>query len=185
MMINRPPDPLRHHTLLRRASREPPAVFVSQHNNLSPHSFLTLGVDKCQNISFPLTPATFSTPDKTSNPHTKKKRRISGTSDTVNRKYKSPSGTPSKTAITTHTPTPARGPSSGSSSKCTATPFPKTNASDLKSLKFNKKSQPNKPTSTPAPRPIATPTKSDRPPMRPLELAKKSPQERAAMRKSK
>lgn len=133
-----------------------------------------------------------SVSDKTSSPHTQKKRRINGTSDTtaVNQKHKPPNETPSKTAITAHTSTSTTGPPPASTSNHPA--LPKTQASDLKSLKFNKKSQPSKPppsptTATSANRqgPVATPKKSDRQSMRPLDLAKKSPQERAAMRRSK
>ncbi|KAF9788110.1 hypothetical protein BJ322DRAFT_1047065 [Thelephora terrestris] len=145
---------------------------------------------KCQNSHPPIPSTSTSTTspisDRTSN-RPLKKRRLNGASSTP-LKNKSTNENPATNADTTHKSTSTTGPPSASSSKHNMVQLPKTSASDLKSLKFNKTSHPTKPPPAPALATTSntnTPTKSNRPPMRPLDLAKKSPQERAALRKAK
>ncbi|KAF9653642.1 hypothetical protein BDM02DRAFT_3182649 [Thelephora ganbajun] len=176
-------------------SRPPPSTSVGGIKRTSS------GVHKCQNVSKgpPLslltsTSAASSISNKANNLRPQKKRRINGACGTpaMNQKHKSANEILRQKTGATHTSTSTTGLLLPPSPKPTMAQLPKTNAADLKSLKFNKKSQPSKPPPTPAAatssdisKPIATPTKPGRAPIKPLDLAKKSPQERAAMRLSR
>lgn len=155
--------------------------------------FLIFGIGKCQHVTGvpPPTPSTsvpaaVSKSDKTSDPRLRKKRRINCASGAA--KNKLANENPTTDASTTHASSTATDPPSASSWTRNAMQLPKTNAADLKFLKFNKASQISKSPLVPAlvtSSNVNAQTELDQQPMRPLDLARKSPQERATLRKAK
>jgi hypothetical protein len=151
--------------------------------------FLTAGTDKHQNgfEGPPPSPSTsMSADDKTSSHRPKKKRCLNGAVRTLSLKNKSTNENPGTSTSATQMSTPTADLPPVSPSKHNVAQLPKTNSSHLKCLKFNKKTQPsNPPPALATSSNINTPTKSNGSSMKPLDLARKSPQERAALRKSK